>query len=203
MSSYIIFIKDYILSKLRKLRLLILTFGKSSFLQYGGNLHIGANVRLWAPFRLVIGNNVYIGKDSHIECNAVIGDNVLIANRVSIIGRNDHDYTAIGYPVRFAPWVGGKKEVDINEIVDIGDDTWIGYSSIILSGVKIGKGSIIGAGSIVTKDIPEYVIAVGVPAKVIGSRFTPDEIIEHEAKIKNGIYEYSLMGLKYSKIFPG
>jgi acetyltransferase-like isoleucine patch superfamily enzyme len=203
MSGYLIFIKDYILSKLRKLRLLILTFGKGSYLKFGGNLHIGANVRLWAPFKLVIGNNVYIGKDSHIECNAVIGDHVLIANRVSIIGRNDHDYTAIGYPVRFAPWVGCKKDVDINEIVYIGDDTWIGYSSIILSGVKIGKGSIIGAGSIVTKDIPEYVIAVGVPAKVIGARFTSDEIIEHEAKIKNGIFEYSLMGLKYSKIFPG
>lgn len=58
----------------------------------------------------------------------------------------------------------------------IEEDVWIGSNSIILSGVKIGRGSIIGAGSVVTKNIPSYSIVVGNPAKIIRKRFTDDKI---------------------------
>jgi acetyltransferase-like isoleucine patch superfamily enzyme len=60
--------------------------------------------------------------------------------------------------------------------VEIGHDVWIGQNSIILSGVKIGTGAIIGAGSLVAKDIPPYAIAVGNPAKAIRFRFPPETI---------------------------
>jgi acetyltransferase-like isoleucine patch superfamily enzyme len=60
--------------------------------------------------------------------------------------------------------------------VEIGNDVWIGTGAIILDGVKVGNGAIIGAGAVVTKDIPDYAIAVGVPAKVIKYRFK-EEIV--------------------------
>lgn len=58
------------------------------------------------------------------------------------------------------------------------DDVWIGYGSIILSGVRIGQGAVIGAGSIVTKDVPPYSIVCGNPAKVVKYRFNKDIINE-------------------------
>lgn len=63
-----------------------------------------------------------------------------------------------------------------NQGIEIGNDVWIGAGALILPSVKIGDGAIIGAGAVVTKDIPDYAIAVGVPAKVIRYRFTDEEI---------------------------
>ena len=70
-----------------------------------------------------------------------------------------------------------KESALLNKKTTIGHDVWIGAKSIIMNGVKIGDGSVIGSGSIVTKDIPPYSIAVGSPAKIIKKRFS-DEVIE-------------------------
>jgi acetyltransferase-like isoleucine patch superfamily enzyme len=63
-----------------------------------------------------------------------------------------------------------------NERVSIGPDVWIGNNSVVTSGVEIGVGSVIGAGSVVTKDTPPYSINVGNPTRIIGFRFQKDEI---------------------------
>ncbi|MBR6646045.1 MAG: CatB-related O-acetyltransferase, partial [Clostridia bacterium] len=71
------------------------------------------------------------------------------------------------------------KENRFNEFTEttiIGNDVWIGHSALILEGVKIGDGAIVGAGAVVTKDVPPYSIVVGVPAKVIKYRFSENEI---------------------------
>ena len=60
--------------------------------------------------------------------------------------------------------------------ITVDDDVWIGFRSTILSGVHIGQGAVIAAGSVVTKDVPPYAIVGGVPAKIIKYRFTPDQI---------------------------
>ncbi len=60
--------------------------------------------------------------------------------------------------------------------VDIGNDVWIGENVIILSGIKIGNGAILAAGAVVTKDIPNYAVAAGMPAKIIKMRFDTSEI---------------------------
>lgn len=102
---------------------------------------------------LSIGNNVGMG-GVKISCfiRIIIGDNVKIGGNTIIMDGDYHpeDYRS-GYP----------KEIVIE------DNVWIGYSCIILKGVHIGKNSVIGAGSVVTKDIPQNVIAAGVPCRVI------------------------------------
>ena len=79
---------------------------------------------------------------------------------------------------------------DFDQDVVIEEDCWIGTRAIILKGVKIGKGSVIGAGSVVTKDIPDYSIYVGTPpANRLFPRFTQEEILEHESKLNANITE--------------
>jgi acetyltransferase-like isoleucine patch superfamily enzyme len=157
-------------------------YGVRSNVCCGSNLHVGLGTILWAPNRLSVGENVYIGKFCTIECDGSIGNNAMIANNVGLIGRYDHDYKYIGKPIRKAPWIGdplyagaGK---DMQIIVD--DDVWIGFGTVVLSGVKIGRGAIVGAGAVVTKDVESYSIVAGNPARKIGIRFTDDEVIEHE-----------------------
>lgn len=79
--------------------------------------------------------------------------------------------------------LGREKLLSENELVEIGNDVWIGMNAVILSGVHIGDGAIIGAGAIVTKDVEPYAIVGGVPAKVIRYRF-PKEIIDAFLRIK-------------------
>ncbi len=64
----------------------------------------------------------------------------------------------------------------LNGVTRIGNDVWIGYRAIIMPGVRLGNGCVIGAGAVVTKDVPPYAIALGVPAKVVKYRFTPEQI---------------------------
>lgn len=139
----------------------------------GKNFHCGRGVFIWGKEKIVIGNNFYIGKYSSIETSCIIGDNVIIANHVGIVGRYDHNYQQIGVPVRLASQIRDKDYSwkGLNEITYIGNDVWIGFGAIIMSGVKIADGTIIAAGSIVTHDTEPYTIYGGVPAKKIKERF--------------------------------
>lgn len=140
----------------------------------GKNLRAGLGSRINALHNLQLGDDVSVGPGSLIEVNGVIGDFVLIARNVQIIGRMDHDISEVGTPIVKATWVGDRSPRD-EDVVNIGRDVWIGAGAIILGGVSIGEGSVIGAGSIVTKDIPPYSIAVGSPARRVRTRF-PNEV---------------------------
>lgn len=149
----------------------------------GKNFHAGRSVFLWAKHTISIGDNFYIGKYSIVECDTEIGNNVILANHVSLIGRYDHHYQQIGVPIRLASqirdisynWKG------LNHKIIINDDVWVGFGSIILSGVQIGVGSIIAAGSVVTKDVEPYSIYGGNPAKKIRERFeTKEDLQQHK-----------------------
>lgn len=194
-----------VLAGLRRLRTWLLVVGKSSYLNHGDGLHIGAGTRLWAPSRIQIGRCVYIGKRVLIEANCSIGDYCLIANNVAIIGRNDHDYRALGIPIRFAPCIGSSKFPNSHrdDIAIIEGDVWIGYGAIVLTGVTIGKGAIVAAGSTVTRDIPRYSIVAGSPARVIGKRFEDDDLVAaHEAGVARGHFASSERGFDYCEIRP-
>lgn len=99
-----------------------------------------------------------------------------IANDVHYFGAN-HPVSYVSTSAYFYNKSLGYEVKDVQrETLEIGNDVWIGYGTIILSGChKIGNGCVIGAGSIVTHDIPPYAIAVGNPAKIIKYRFTLQE----------------------------
>ncbi|MCO4795630.1 MAG: acyltransferase [Bacteriovoracaceae bacterium] len=130
----------------------------------GANTQIMEQVLLCANEGVIrIGNNSWIGPQCLIYGNGHvrIGDHVMIAAKTSI-NTVSHNHAIIGLPMNLQ---------GINtDRVTIEDDVWIGLNATILQGVTIGKGSIIGAGAVVTKDIPPYSIAVGTPAKVISTR---------------------------------
>ena len=115
---------------------------------------------------LIINDGTYIGNFAHIYAtqSICIGKNVLIADKV-YISDNLHGYENIDIPIKDQPVVQNGK-------VFIDDDSWIGENVCII-GAKIGKHCVIGANAVVTKDIPDYCVAVGNPAKII-KKFDPD-----------------------------
>jgi len=138
---------------------------EKSKLTIGVNSSIAPNVSLRNSERISIGGGTRIGE----RCYIWAGDN---SSRISI-GNN----TSLGPEVFLTSSNYGTKrstpfrEQSRDEIdIVIGSDVWIGARAIITAGVTIGDGAIIGAGAVVTKSIPEYSIAVGVPAKVISER---------------------------------
>jgi acetyltransferase-like isoleucine patch superfamily enzyme len=145
----------------------------------GSHFHAGLGTRLWARNELKIGNYFYMGHGSLIQADCIIGNYVMFGNNVAVVGKYDHNFQEIGKPIRLASqiressyhWKGERL------MTTIGNDVWIGYGSIIMSGVNIGNGCIVAAGSIVTKDLEPYWIYAGVPAKKIRKRF---ETIEDE-----------------------
>jgi acetyltransferase-like isoleucine patch superfamily enzyme len=130
----------------------------------------------------VIGDYTYVQKNSNIY-NAEIGNYCSIASNVQI-GLGFHPLNFLSTSPIFYDnsqplpefFTNTQLESDALSKIIIGSDVWIGYSSIIKSGISIGVGSVIGAGSVVTRDVPPYSIVVGVPAKVIKYRFDPDLI---------------------------
>ncbi|TPE49909.1 DapH/DapD/GlmU-related protein [Amaricoccus solimangrovi] len=149
----------------------------------GPRVHVGPGSRLWAPRRLTVGEDSYIGRWCTIEVDGSIGRGVLIANAVGIVGRRDHDFRSVGVPVRRAPWVGDPGRGGQSGRVEIGDDVWIGYGAVILSGVRIGRGAVIAAGAVVIDDVAPYEIRGGDPARRLGMRFGAEEIAAHEAAL--------------------
>jgi chloramphenicol O-acetyltransferase type B len=148
----------------------------------GSGFSAGTRVRIWAKKTINIGENFYIGRDSFIESDVIIGDNVIWGNRVALVGRYDHNYQQIGVPIRLAMQIRDKNYnwLGLNSLTRIDDDVWVGYGTTIMSGVHIGTGSIIAAGSLVTKDVEPYTIYAGVPAKKIKDRFnSPQELDLH------------------------
>lgn len=165
-----------------KSRLFAIIAIRSPNVKVGKKFHVGPFSRIWAPSDLKIGNDVYIGKFVTLECDGTIGNGVLIANSVGVVGRRDHRTDEIGIPIRNSSWVGRDSSL-INQ-VHIGSDVWIGYGAIVLAPVTIGHSAIIAAGAVVTKDVPEFAIVAGNPAKIIGQRFSSDvERVEHRQRL--------------------
>ena len=141
-------------------------FRNLKFIKTDPNIIIHENVDIFISRveskepKLILGSFVTIGRYSSIGCSTKItlGNHVRIAPYVHITDRN-HDYRNINLPIWQQPILSAPVFID--------DETWIGYGVQIMPGVKIGKHCIIGAGSVVTNDIPDYSVAVGIPARVV------------------------------------
>jgi len=131
-----------------------LTIGKGSV------IHMWAN--FFDPAGIVIGEDTIVGDHVFLDGRAplVIGNHVDIASSVMIYN-SEHDLEKEDFSARTEP-------------VEISDYVFIGPRVIILPGLKIGKGAVIAAGAVVTKDVPEFMIVGGVPAKEIGERKSRD-----------------------------
>jgi acetyltransferase-like isoleucine patch superfamily enzyme len=143
------------------------------YIKIGNNFTTGFGCRIEAlPSDLKnskcieIGQNVQINDYVHIGAvnSVVIGNNVLMASKIYITDHNHGSYTDLESDHPLSIPIDRKS---IGYPVVIEDNVWIGESVCILPGVTIGKGSIIGASSVVTKSIPPFAIAVGSPAIVI------------------------------------
>ncbi len=136
----------------------------------------------WNEQCISVGNFTYGSIDAVITRNDVvlkIGAFCSIADEVKFIVSSDHRIDILSsYPIKAKI----TKEVEFEAIskgdIVIADDVWIGYRATIMSGVHIGQGAVVAAGSVVTKDVPPYAIVGGVPAKVIKYRFSQDIIDE-------------------------
>lgn len=124
-----------------------------------------------SPNKIILGNNVYLGKNTEIDGTGEveIGNGVIFGPEVCIYSRSHNfdseDLAGLPFDNKFL----------IAKVV-IKDYVWIGRRVIVLPGVTIGKGAIVGAGAVVSRDVPDYGIAVGNPAKVV--RYRNQEYVE-------------------------
>lgn len=138
-------------------------FYEKSLKKCDGELYILPGTIICYPYRVSLGYNCFINRGVYItaRANIIIGDNVLIGPGV-IINSGKHRYK-------------DPKELIRNQghtilPITIGNDVWIGANAVIMPGVTIGDGCVIGAGAVVTKSMPAYSVAVGVPARIINKR---------------------------------
>ncbi len=131
----------------------------------GKHLSIGQSTHIWFPWNIVVGKNSHVGKNTQISCiqagDLVIGANVMISPYVMITATG-HNFADVDTPMQVQGLSSRK--------VSIEDDVWVGGKSIILPGVTVGRGSVVAAGSVVTRDVPPLAIVGGNPAKVIKYR---------------------------------
>jgi acetyltransferase-like isoleucine patch superfamily enzyme len=172
-------------------------------LQLHNNIFIGDRVVI---YKAKDGGLVKIGTGTHIHCDTIIetgaGGSLTIGANTSIQPRCQFSAykgpIVIGCGVQIAPNCAfypynhgfgpdeliKKQSLQTKGGILISDDAWLGFGVIVLDGVKIGKGAVVGAGSVVTHNVPDWAIAVGVPARVVKMR---DDI----AKIESSVSKHS------------
>ena len=135
---------------------------KKIFKSSGKKINIEKGAYFGTGSKIEIGDNSGIGLDCRLYGPIAIGSDVNMGPEVIVLTQN-HRFERTDIPMRLQ----GRQEL---RPVTIHDDVWIGTRVIILPGVTVGRGAIIGAGAVVTKDVPEYATVGGNPAKIIKYR---------------------------------
>lgn len=128
----------------------------------GRRAKIGLGTSFSSNRAVSIGDDFFCGRDCHFGAPANIGRDVMFASFVALVG-GDHRIDGISVPIRLS----GR---DTMKTIQISDDVWIGHGAIVMHGCRLGTGSVVAAGSVVTKDVPEYAIVAGNPARVLRYR---------------------------------
>lgn len=175
-------------------------FNKRSKLGYcGKNVIITPPIYIDAPQNVYLYDKTQIGLYSHISTpNArfIVKKNCCIAEHLTVHTGN-HTFI-VG---KFISDITNENKVkgDDKDVI-IESDVWIGCNVTLLSGVTIGRGSIIAAGAVVNKDVPPYAIVGGVPAKLIKFKWTIEQIIEHESILYPENERFSIKQLESQRI---
>ena len=166
---YKLIFKNFVNSDMGKIGKFFKKIRSFLFKKYTGNKSNNLNIQRGASFAqdIIIGDNSGIGENCIVTSNVEIGRNVMMGPDVKIYTIN-HNFKRTDIPMNEQGFQKSKKVI-------IEDDVWIGANVIILPGVKIGKGSILGAGAVISKNVEQYSIMAGNPAQKVKSRLN-DEI---------------------------
>jgi acetyltransferase-like isoleucine patch superfamily enzyme len=115
-----------------------------------------------SPNEFVAGNSVYIGRNFHCEVDAEIGDSTLISSAVALVG-NDHEFDVAASAITEGARLPASRVI-------LEGNNLLGYGTTVVGNIRIGWGCIVGAGSLVTRDLPPNTVCVGRPAKPIRAR---------------------------------
>ena len=142
-------------------------YWRSRLAKLGPDPTFGGQVTISGPELVELGARVAINNFSMIVASerVCIGDDVLIGPFV-LIHTGNHIYVDPEIPIR--------SQGHSHKPIQLGDDVWVGAHAIILSGVSIGRGAVIAAGAVVTRDVEPYAIVAGIPARKIGTRGDSD-----------------------------
>lgn len=132
-------------------RVLLRCFGAT----VGPRAHVYAGARIWAPWKLVIGEGGSIADNADVynPAGVVIGPWAVVSQGVYLCGAS-HDYESPRFPLIAAP-------------INIGAHAWVAARAIVHMNVTLGDGCVVGAGSVVTRDMPSWTVCVGVPCRPI------------------------------------
>ena len=140
--------------------------GENSYIKIGNNVIITKNVILGCKGGFIeIGDNTTVAMNSifQSESSLIVGENVIIAAFCHLVAGGNHDFSRLDLPIIQQPSLtkGG---------IVVEKNCWLASNVVVLDGVTVGRDSIIGAGSVVTKNIPQFSVAYGIPAKVVENR---------------------------------
>lgn len=147
------------------------------FRAYGANFWFDPD-GLYSFHNITVGSDVSLGVGATVmaaKSRIQIGNKVMFGPHVTVIGGN-HNTEELG---RFMFDVSEKRPGnDLGVVIE--DDVWVGARAILLAGVTVGRGSIVAAGSVVTKNVPAYAVVGGCPARVLKFRWNVQDIVTHE-----------------------
>lgn len=144
----------------------------------------GKDVVISLPCRMAIPKNVYMSDYTLIQpnCSFIMNKGKVFIGKWSCISSNTTIITT-----NHVPTVGinhrmlGRYHINDKDLdIHIGDDCWVGAGVILMSGANMGRGSIAAAGAVVNKSVPPYAVVAGIPARIIASVFSKEQIIKHE-----------------------
>ena len=153
---------------------------KGAFAKCGKGVRVGIGSEFSGIDNIYVGDDVSLGANTRImttRAKVIFGNHIMFGPGVTLVS-GDHRTDIVG---RYMSTIGDSEKLDENDLdIIIEDDVWIGTGAIVLKGVRVGRGSVVAAGSVVAKDIEPYSIVGGVPAKCIKKRFTDEQIERHE-----------------------
>lgn len=148
------------------------------WVEAAGDIHVQTTCRfLVHNRRMTIRSQTGIGDHCLFHAETHIGHGVLVGSFVAFLNGDEHDISQVGRPISESP-----KPRRHTIIVD--DDVWIGHGVILLAPTHIGRGAIVGAGSVVRGDVTPYSVVAGVPARTIRSRFDAEAAVVHDQMLR-------------------